>query len=92
MMAIVGCTVDVARTCTGVTATWCPLCGDCICERREDGEVEFEVEFDGDGNCPLHTFDSPHATGLMERALTRQQGRMFRRDSGRTDGPDEVGG
>lgn len=49
-------------TCTGPTATWCPLCGDCICERHEDGEVEF----DGHGNCPLHAHDTPHAITRKE--------------------------
>lgn len=45
------------QRCTGLAATWCPLHGDCWCERREDGEVRFS----GLG-CPLHSIDSPHAT------------------------------
>ena len=40
--------------CTGLTATWCPVHGDCTCER------EFEQGLDAP-SCPLHAFDSQHA-------------------------------
>lgn len=38
---------DVA--CTGVTARWCPVCGDCNCCPAWDGPT-----------CPLHSSSSPH--------------------------------
>lgn len=41
--------------CTGVSARWCPVCGDCTCpepERSMDSE-----------RCPLHSRASPHAEG-----------------------------
>lgn len=38
---------DVA--CTGVTARWCPVCGDCNCRPAWDGPT-----------CPLHSSSSPH--------------------------------
>lgn len=55
----VGRTIDVQVTCTGVTATWCPRCGDCTCDRHADGEVDFDVL----GTCPLHSCGSDHACG-----------------------------
>lgn len=45
-----------APTCTGRTAVWCPVHGDCRCPRDEAGEV---TEMDGAG-CPLHAWDSMH--------------------------------
>jgi hypothetical protein len=45
--------------CTGVAASWCPVCGDCGCARDEDGElVDENVPND---ECPLHGFRSQHA-------------------------------
>jgi hypothetical protein len=45
--------------CTGVSASWCPVCGDCGCERDLDGEW-------GDPNpeCPLHGDGSTHGDGI----------------------------
>ncbi len=37
-----------AVACTGVTAKWCPIHGDCLCE---------------DPQCPLHSIASTHAEG-----------------------------
>ena len=48
------------RVCTGLTAFWCPLCGDCTCERREDGERD-DMTAEG---CPLHDMASPHAKDI----------------------------
>lgn len=48
-------------TCTGLTAFWCPVCGDCTCERSESGDCEFQ----GDAavpRCPLHSSASRHAS------------------------------
>jgi hypothetical protein len=41
-------------TCTGISATWCPIHGDC------DGDVEYAG---GEHSCPLHAINSPHALG-----------------------------
>ncbi len=49
-----------SRECTGITASWCPVHGDCTCERDE-----FGVALDGawqHGRCPLHGEQSSHAT------------------------------
>lgn len=39
--------------CTGLSAFWCPLHGDCACPTPEDAL--------DDPDCPLHAVDSPHA-------------------------------
>ena len=49
---------DEGVVCTGLTATWCPIHGDCNCARRPDGDIEFEG---GEHSCPLHAINSPHA-------------------------------
>jgi hypothetical protein len=41
--------------CTGVAATWCPVCGDCCCEIFENGSPSFD-----DDDCPLHNARSTH--------------------------------
>lgn len=43
-----------ASECTGLTATWCPVHGDCTCP---------EGEYDEMGGCPLHGSMSNHAEG-----------------------------
>lgn len=48
--------------CTGIAATWCPICGDCTCpERGHDvrdvGGRDFSA---GEGTCPLHRTDGRH--------------------------------
>lgn len=40
--------------CTGVSACWCPIHGDCICDRDESLKDE---------DCPLHSWNSNHAEG-----------------------------
>lgn len=42
-----------SESCTGLTAAWCPLHGDCTCPERE-----FAMD---DPGCPLHSFESSHA-------------------------------
>lgn len=42
--------------CTGISAFWCPRCGDCICERGSDGDCHHDNDL-----CPLHGSDSKHA-------------------------------
>lgn len=39
--------------CTGVSATWCPICGDCTCADEADLN---------DDDCPLHSDESKHGT------------------------------
>lgn len=53
------------RDCTGLTATWCPVHGDCTCTRHEDS---VEVDFDEMGTCPLHAHGSDHAEGDNDRS------------------------
>lgn len=43
-----------APECTGVSAVWCPIHGDCACEDRESGDLD-------DKDCPLHGWNSTHA-------------------------------
>lgn len=47
---------EAVPACTGLTASWCPLCGDCTCPR--DTSAERTLTDDG---CPLHAFWSDHA-------------------------------
>ena len=47
--------LEDVEQCTGLTATWCPIHGDCRCPRNEFGDRTF----DGSG-CPLHAIDSSH--------------------------------
>lgn len=44
------------RTCTGLTAAWCPRHGPCMCP-------EPETSLDGP-ECPLHAPDSNHASTI----------------------------
>ncbi len=39
--------------CTGVSASWCPVCGDCSCKEPEESR--------SDDDCPLHGMTSRHA-------------------------------
>lgn len=48
--------------CTGVSAAWCPIHGDCTCpEINADGERDMN-----DGDCPLHSASSDHAETTEE--------------------------
>ena len=38
--------------CTGLTAAWCPIHGDCVCDREQSMDHP---------DCPLHAPESPHA-------------------------------
>lgn len=48
--------------CTGISASWCPVHGDCKCPRHTDGAMEGEVNEGqmGADQCPLHSPESPH--------------------------------
>lgn len=41
--------------CTGVSAVWCPVCGDCTCRDRSEAMDDYD--------CPLHGDLSNHAEG-----------------------------
>lgn len=47
--------VELTR-CTPVSAHWCPVHGECLCPRTEDGDI---LSMDDDG-CPLHSRRSAH--------------------------------
>jgi hypothetical protein len=40
--------------CTGLTARWCPIHGDCVCPEGWDGDMD-------EPDCPLHASASQHA-------------------------------
>lgn len=54
--------VIVKPECTGVSASWCPVCGECSCPREEDGEWGEPNE-----DCPLHGRRSTHAERTAEQ-------------------------
>lgn len=41
--------------CTGVSAAWCPIHGDCVCRFDHTGNRSLD-----DDRCPLHAFNSDH--------------------------------
>jgi hypothetical protein len=43
-----------SRYCTGLTAAWCPIHGDCVCDRENSMDAD---------DCPLHNDLSHHAEG-----------------------------
>lgn len=47
--------------CTGITAMWCPRCGDCTCPGDPDRGDPMD-----DPRCPLHAANSPHGEGEHE--------------------------
>ena len=58
----------VPPACTGVTASWCPRCGDCSCAK--DGHDELNSP-----RCPLHAPSSPHAEPTPEAEFAPDQHR-----------------
>lgn len=46
-----------SSSCTGVAASWCPVCGDCTCPVADDGVTR--PNLDGE-DCRLHGKDSDH--------------------------------
>lgn len=58
MAALAALTTDApgGESCTGLSARWCPRCGDCKCPPlHEGGERTLD-----DPRCPLHAPSSPH--------------------------------
>lgn len=68
----------IDMTCTGLTATWCPLHGDCTCPELypsgPDGQGDRSQEPEGrtlsDPTCPLHGLTSDHAETTAPAATT----------------------
>jgi len=71
--------IDGGYPCSGIAASWCPNCGDCTCPRDEDGSPVTRVretafcsrtivssEVVHSESCPLHSPNSPHATGAVD--------------------------
>lgn len=55
--------------CTGISAKWCPIHGDCACEPEEEG---FDVVLE-DPDCPLHGNASGHAETIADNSpLSRE--------------------
>lgn len=50
-----------AAACTGLTAVWCPVHGDCTCPYENDDPNQGRTM--DDAGCPLHAPESPHAEG-----------------------------
>jgi hypothetical protein len=46
---------QLPRRCTGVTARWCPICGDCSCPQAPEPPLP-----PADPRCPLHGDGSSH--------------------------------
>jgi hypothetical protein len=46
-----------SQECTGLTASWCPVHGDCSCPNREEA-------MDDEG-CPLHSWESSHGAAMV---------------------------
>lgn len=49
--------------CTGLTASWCPICGDCCCDSEEGLD---------DPSCPLHAIGTPHPYAHYEEHYDRE--------------------
>lgn len=62
--------------CTPVSAYWCPVHGDCTCERLPDGDCAFDGR-----DCPLHSGASSHAE-TIESAQVEEMLRELARDCG----------
>ncbi len=50
------------RRCTGLTARWCPIHGDCTCPNPADRDDFGPSDMD-DMHCPLHGEASDHPIG-----------------------------
>lgn len=48
--------------CTGVSARWCPVHGDCT-NKGEDADEPYS-DHCSEADCPLHGVDSNHAEGV----------------------------
>lgn len=57
--AALGESTPEPEVCTGVTARWCPIHGDCTCPEIGSPDDPGDRSHDSDG-CPLHDMGSPH--------------------------------
>lgn len=81
---------EPVRACTGLTASWCPVHGDCCCVREDrwDGTT-LALGSMADPACPLHSPDSLHAVAvpihgrLVGDQLQTSDGATFRLPGGR---------
>lgn len=53
--AALAAAADPQGGCTGITATWCPRCGECTCVRDRSDAPSL-----CDPRCPLHAPGSDH--------------------------------
>lgn len=72
-----------ADLCTGVSANWCPVCGDCCCRNPEDRK--------DDADCPLHNSLSRHAGDDSVKAVLESL-RRRERELLREPAPGTLGG
>ena len=63
-----------AQPCTGVTAIWCPACGDCTCP--VDPQTGDCRSLDTDG-CPLHGMSSLHGDPYIGCHLYARHGACY---------------
>lgn len=52
--------MPVAPSCTGISAHWCPIHGDCTCADPQDKN---------DDNCPLHSWLSTHGDPVVFQTI-----------------------
>lgn len=64
--------------CTGISAFWCPIHGNCKCERLPDGDCCFDSH-----DCPLHSGTSTHAESVSGDEI-EQRIRMLATNVGAT--------
>jgi hypothetical protein len=48
--------------CTGISARWCPIHGDCVCPEIPGSGGEIDMNSDA---CPLHSFSSRHGEDVV---------------------------
>lgn len=58
----------MSMDCSGISASWCPVHGDCSCPRDVDGDVLAL----NDPGCPLHSETSTHGDMWREQLRVEQ--------------------
>lgn len=56
-------------SCTGLTATWCPIHGECTCARTVDGDIPVMA----DSWCPLHKPNGDHPLKAVTSIVGRKR-------------------
>ena len=67
-------------TCTGITARWCPIHGDCRCEGFIGGNPDSDMD---DPICPLHAPDSSHGEGVSPKSSDQREAAPDQREVAR---------